>query len=122
MLEPEGLAWIEEPTLAHDFAGRARVASEVATPIQLGENWWGPPDVAKASRPAPPTARCSNPQRRGRARSLDRHLDDVVQANGTSNRSGEQDGRPPVATPHDQDGRHQNERWDDDGGRPEPGH
>jgi len=47
-LDPEGLAWIEEPTLAHDFAGHARIARDVATPIQLGENLWGPPDLARS--------------------------------------------------------------------------
>lgn len=47
-LEEFGLAWIEEPTLAHDFAGHARVARELATPIQCGENWWGPLDMRHA--------------------------------------------------------------------------
>jgi mandelate racemase len=47
-LEAEGLAWIEEPVLAHDYAGHARVAQELATPIQCGENWWGPQDLRKA--------------------------------------------------------------------------
>jgi mandelate racemase len=47
-LDDEGLAWIEEPTLADDYAGHARVAREVRTPIQAGENWWGPHDMRKA--------------------------------------------------------------------------
>ncbi len=47
-LDGEGLAWIEEPTLADDYAGHARVAREVHTPIQCGENWWGPHDMRKA--------------------------------------------------------------------------
>ncbi|MEZ5404317.1 MAG: enolase C-terminal domain-like protein [Bryobacteraceae bacterium] len=47
-LEGEGLGWVEEPTLAHDFAGHARIAGEIATPIQCGENWWGPGDVRAA--------------------------------------------------------------------------
>jgi mandelate racemase len=47
MLDGEGLHWIEEPTTADDFAGHARIAEVAATPIQLGENWWGPADVAK---------------------------------------------------------------------------
>lgn len=38
-LEDEALHWIEEPTLAEDFAGHAEIAREAATPIQLGENW-----------------------------------------------------------------------------------
>jgi mandelate racemase len=41
VLDAEGLAWVEEPTLAHDYAGHAHVAREAATPIQCGENWWG---------------------------------------------------------------------------------
>ncbi len=47
-LDEEGLTWIEEPTLADDYAGHARVAREVRTPIQCGENWWGPHDMRKA--------------------------------------------------------------------------
>ncbi len=47
-LDDEGLAWIEEPTLAEDYAGHARVASEVKTPIQCGENWWGTHEMRKA--------------------------------------------------------------------------
>lgn len=47
-LEPEGLAWIEEPLLHHDFAGHAALRQKVATPIQIGENWWGVPDMAKS--------------------------------------------------------------------------
>ncbi|MGH3248494.1 MAG: enolase C-terminal domain-like protein [Trebonia sp.] len=47
-LDHEGLYWIEEPTRAEDFAGHARIAESAATPIQLGENWWGLNDVAKS--------------------------------------------------------------------------
>jgi mandelate racemase len=43
-----GLTWIEEPTLAHDFAGHARIAREIRTPIQCGENWWGLLDMRHA--------------------------------------------------------------------------
>ena len=50
VLEGEGLAWVEEPTLAHDFDGHAQVAQAVDTPIQCGENWWGPQDMAHAIR------------------------------------------------------------------------
>jgi mandelate racemase len=50
VLEGEGLAWVEEPTLAHDFTGHATIADAVATPIQCGENWWGPQDMAHAIR------------------------------------------------------------------------
>lgn len=41
LLESEGLTWIEEPTLAHDYLAHAKIAQEIQTPIQCGENWWG---------------------------------------------------------------------------------
>ncbi len=47
-LDSEGLAWVEEPTLAHDYAGHAAVARAAATPIQCGENWWGILDMQHA--------------------------------------------------------------------------
>src|SRR5260221_2412724 len=47
-LDGEGLTWIEEPTLADDYVGHAAVAREVRTPIQCGENWWGPHEMRKA--------------------------------------------------------------------------
>ncbi len=47
-LDDEGLTWIEEPTLAHDFAGHAAIARAIRTPIQCGENWWGALDVRHA--------------------------------------------------------------------------
>jgi hypothetical protein len=31
-----------------DYSGHARVAQAVRTPIQSGENWWGPHDLRKA--------------------------------------------------------------------------
>jgi mandelate racemase len=43
-----GVLWIEEPVRADDFAGNARVAREVATPIQIGENFMGPEQMAQA--------------------------------------------------------------------------
>ncbi len=39
VLDDEGLTWVEEPTLAHDYAGHALVAREVKVPVQCGENW-----------------------------------------------------------------------------------
>ncbi len=48
VLDQEGLAWVEEPTLAHDYAGHAQIAREAKTPIQCGENWWGPLDMQHA--------------------------------------------------------------------------
>jgi mandelate racemase len=47
-LDDEGLTWIEEPTRADDYAGHARIARAVRTPIQCGENWWGTHDMEKA--------------------------------------------------------------------------
>jgi len=44
-LEEFELTWVEEPVLAHDFEGHASVARAVRTPIQCGENWWGPLDM-----------------------------------------------------------------------------
>jgi mandelate racemase len=48
VLDGEGLAWVEEPTLAHDFAGHALIARAARTPIQCGENWWGVLDMQHA--------------------------------------------------------------------------
>jgi mandelate racemase len=48
VLDDEGLTWVEEPTLAHDYAGHALVAREARTPIQCGENWWGILDMQHA--------------------------------------------------------------------------
>jgi mandelate racemase len=47
-LDELGLAWIEEPTTAEDFAGHAQIKAAAATPIQAGENWWGPLEFRKA--------------------------------------------------------------------------
>ncbi len=47
-LEDEGLYWIEEPTRADDYSGHAQVRRGTKTPIQMGENWWGPHDMAKS--------------------------------------------------------------------------
>jgi mandelate racemase len=47
-LDDEGLTWIEEPTLHDDFVGHAMITRAAKTAIQLGENWWGPHDLAKS--------------------------------------------------------------------------
>jgi len=47
-LDSEGLYWIEEPIRADDYSGHAQVRRETRTPIQTGENWWGPHDMAKS--------------------------------------------------------------------------
>jgi mandelate racemase len=47
-LDTEGLAWIEEPIVYDDLAGQAKITAEVATPIQIGENFYGPRAMADA--------------------------------------------------------------------------
>ncbi len=46
--EEGGVLWIEEPVRADDFAGNARIARELATPLQIGENFMGPEQMAQA--------------------------------------------------------------------------
>jgi mandelate racemase len=43
-----GLTWIEEPILYENFAGAAKLAAQLKTPIQIGENFYGPRDLADA--------------------------------------------------------------------------
>jgi mandelate racemase len=40
-LEGEGVAWLEEPIRHDDYAGNATVASALAVPVQIGENFNG---------------------------------------------------------------------------------
>lgn len=47
-LDDEGLEWIEEPVLADDLEGCARLADAVTTPIQIGENFHGPCEMRAA--------------------------------------------------------------------------
>jgi mandelate racemase len=46
--EEGGLTWIEEPTRADDFPGSARIAAALSTPVQIGENFNGPEQMAQA--------------------------------------------------------------------------
>jgi mandelate racemase len=48
VLDDQGLLWVEEPTLAHDYEGHAWIAHEVKVPVQCGENWWGTQDLRHA--------------------------------------------------------------------------
>ena len=48
VLDGEGLLWIEEPVLAHDYMNTAKIKDALQTPIQSGENWWGPTDMQLA--------------------------------------------------------------------------
>lgn len=47
-LADEGLYWIEEPCLAHDYQGHARVRNASKCLIQMGENWWGLSEMAES--------------------------------------------------------------------------
>jgi mandelate racemase len=48
VLDEEQLFWIEEPTRADDLQGHAALTAMARTAIQLGENWWGPHEMAKS--------------------------------------------------------------------------
>ena len=48
MIDDLGLAWIEEPIVYDDLDGYSRLAAEIDTPIQLGENFYGPRELHKA--------------------------------------------------------------------------
>jgi len=43
-----GFAWIEEPIVYDDYAGYARLTAVLMTPIQIGENFYGPRELHKA--------------------------------------------------------------------------
>lgn len=45
-LDDEGLYWVEEPTSADDHAGHAQIRTRTRSRIQMGENWWGPHEMA----------------------------------------------------------------------------
>ncbi|MDA1090987.1 MAG: mandelate racemase [Proteobacteria bacterium] len=47
-LDKEDVYWIEEPTRYDDLNGNARIAREVETPIQNGENFYGPEAAVRA--------------------------------------------------------------------------
>ena len=47
-LDDMGLAWIEEPLVYDDLAGHAQLAADLRTPIQIGENFYGPRDLHRA--------------------------------------------------------------------------
>ena len=47
-LDRERVYWIEEPVRHDDYAGAARIAREVETPIQIGENFLGTRAMAAA--------------------------------------------------------------------------
>jgi mandelate racemase len=45
-----GLTWIEEPIVYDNLEGYARLAAELKTPIQIGENFYGPRALYNALR------------------------------------------------------------------------
>jgi mandelate racemase len=47
-IDGEGIYWIEEPIRHDDFRGCARLARELATPVQIGENFSLPEHMAEA--------------------------------------------------------------------------
>jgi mandelate racemase len=48
MIDDLDLTWIEEPIVYDNLDGYAQLAAELKTPIQLGENFYGPRDLYKA--------------------------------------------------------------------------
>lgn len=48
LLGDEGVYWIEEPTRFDDYVGHGEIRERSPVPIQMGENCWGPQDMAKA--------------------------------------------------------------------------
>jgi mandelate racemase len=47
-LDDQGLYWFEEPITYDNLAGYAQLARELETPVQLGENFYGPRDLFHA--------------------------------------------------------------------------
>ena len=57
-LDQEGIYWLEEPIRHDDYAGNATLVRELATPIQIGENFSESSAMAVALAPAPPITSC----------------------------------------------------------------
>ena len=49
-LEQEGVAWLEEPIRHDDLVGHSRLADKLVLPVQIGENFDGPGQMAQALR------------------------------------------------------------------------
>jgi mandelate racemase len=47
-IDDAGLAWIEEPIVYDNLDGYRQLAAELETPIQIGENFYGPRDLHAA--------------------------------------------------------------------------
>jgi mandelate racemase len=48
MIDDLDLAWIEEPIVYDNLDGYTQLAAELKTPIQIGENFYGPRDLYRA--------------------------------------------------------------------------
>ncbi len=48
MIDDLGLAWIEEPIVYDNLDGYAKLTADLKTPIQIGENFYGPRELHKA--------------------------------------------------------------------------
>lgn len=48
ILDDEGLYWIEEPVRHDNYTGCAKIAAEIRTPIQIGENLRSPMEMQQA--------------------------------------------------------------------------
>lgn len=47
-LDDQGLYWFEEPIVYDDFDGYAKLARDLKTPLQIGENFYGPRSLYRA--------------------------------------------------------------------------
>jgi len=47
-LDDQGLYWFEEPTTYNNIPGYAQLARELKTPVQIGENFYGPRQLYQA--------------------------------------------------------------------------
>jgi mandelate racemase len=48
LIDDAGLAWIEEPVVYDNLDGCAQLAAMLKTPLQIGENFYGPRDLYRA--------------------------------------------------------------------------
>ncbi|MFT5176112.1 MAG: mandelate racemase [Gammaproteobacteria bacterium] len=48
LIDDLGLAWIEEPIVYDNYDGYRRLSADLKTPIQMGENFYGPRELYKA--------------------------------------------------------------------------
>jgi mandelate racemase len=47
-IDDHGLSWIEEPIVYNNLDGCAQLAAELKTPLQIGENFYGPREMHNA--------------------------------------------------------------------------